>query len=88
MFYTHFRCGILHQAQTKMSSQVRVDQDQMVQLVNSGDPKQGLIIDRKKIHQALCNEIDDYKIRLKTPQMPKDQDLRNKFVNKMSFIAK
>ena len=48
MFYTHFRCGILHQAQTKMSSQVRVDQDQMVQLVNSGDPKQGLIIDRKK----------------------------------------
>jgi len=43
-FYTHFRNGILHQAQTKMSSKVRIDKDKMVQPVDLTDLNQGLII--------------------------------------------
>jgi len=30
LFYKHFRCGILHQAQTKKKSRVRIDEPEMV----------------------------------------------------------
>ena len=86
-FYTHFRCGILHQAQTKMASKVKFGQAKMVQLVDPNDLNQGLIIDRKRFHKALCDEIDTYKNRLLNPQSQQDYLLREKFKDKMSFIV-
>lgn len=88
MFYSHFRCGILHQAQTKKLSEVRIDREKMVEWADVKKPFQGLIIDRKKFHKALCDEIDDYKKKLLNPQTDEDFVLRTKFRDKMSFIAK
>jgi len=86
-FYSHFRCGILHQAQTKMKSKIRINQDKMAQLSDPEDINQGLIIDRKKFHQALCDEIKDYVRKLKKPKSPEDYTLRKHFRQKMSFIV-
>jgi len=86
-FYTHFRCGILHQAQTKMHSKIRISENEMVQLADPNDIKQGLIIDREKFHDALCREINDYMTKLRFPQAPNDYTLRENLVRKMSFIV-
>ncbi len=87
IFYSHFRCGILHQAQTKKQSKVRFAEDRMVQLVNQNNLQAGLIIDRKMFHKALCKEIEDYATRLRNPSSPHDYELRVKFKDKMRFIA-
>jgi hypothetical protein len=60
---------------------------EMVQESKKGNLSAGFIIDRNKFHQALLDEIDDYAKRLKSPTTPSDYDLRNKFLQKMSFIV-
>lgn len=87
IFYRHFRCGILHQAQTKRLSRIRIDMPAMVQESKKGDLSAGFTIDRNKFHQALLDEIDDYEKRLKSPTDPSDYDLRINFLRKMSFIV-
>jgi hypothetical protein len=87
-FYTHFRCGILHQAQTKRGSRVRIGQLQMVQMVDSNDLDKGLIIDRKQFHKALLDELQDYAERLRNPKTKGDYVLRDHFKSKMSFVSK
>lgn len=87
IFYKHFRCGILHQAQTEKLSRIRIDMPKMVQESKKGDLSAGLIIDRNLFHQALLNEIDDYAKRLKSPTNQSDYDLRNNFLRKMFFIV-
>ena len=86
IFYSHFRCGILHQAQTKKKSKVRIDMPAMVQPSVPDNIEQGLIIDRQRFHQALLDEIKDYMQRLRTPNNA-DFILREKFIIKMSFIV-
>ena len=86
-FYSHFRCGILHQAQTKMKSKIKIGQAKMVQLSDPKDINQGLIVDREKFHKALCHELKDYMDRLKAPKSPEDYTLREHFQQKMSFIV-
>ena len=87
IFYQHFRCGILHQAQTKKLSRIRINMPQMVLESKKGDLSAGLIIDRNLFHQALLAEIDDYAKRLKSPSNKIDYELRNKFLKKMSYIV-
>jgi hypothetical protein len=86
-FYSHFRCGILHQAQTKMKSKLRIRQSKMVQLADPKDIKQGLIVDRERFHKALCDEIKDYMNKLRTSKSPDDYTLREHLRQKMSFIV-
>jgi hypothetical protein len=87
VFYRHFRCGILHQAQTKGSSLVRYGRHRMVEAVVMVDVEQGLIIDRELFHNALVNEIDSYAHRLRLPQNERDSHLRQQFVKKMNLIT-
>ena len=84
VFYGHFRCGILHQAQTKKSSLVRYGRERMVDLAVAGDIEKGLIIDRELFHNALVDEINSYAQRLLLPQ---NKDLRKQFVRKMNLIS-
>lgn len=84
LFYRHFRCGILHQAQTKKKSRVRYDEKVMVAFADNSDHSQGLIVDRDKLHDALVSEIEDYKKRLLEGTDPQQ---RQNFVKKMNFIA-
>ena len=87
IFYSHFRCGILHQAQTKANSLVRIDHSKMIEEVNSGNKSDGLIVDREKFHAALENEINDYVKKIKA-NAPEDKILMDNFVKKMDYICK
>ncbi len=87
LFYRHFRCGILHQAQTKRASKIRIGLQKMIEQSVAGNINNGLIIDRKKFHQALINEIDNYKDRLRNPKIEEDYVLRENFIKKMSYIV-
>lgn len=82
LFYSHYRCGILHQAQTKAKSVVRIDQNEMIQTVTNR-VSDGLIVDRSKFHAALEDEILSYIQKLKNG----DVKLRTNFVIKMNKIC-
>jgi len=81
-FYSHYRCGILHQAQTKSKSVVRIDQKEMIQTVTP-EVSDGLIVDRAKFHKALEDEVSSYIQKLKDGHA----DLRANFIIKMNFIC-
>ena len=60
----------------------------MIQLVDSADINKGLIVDRKRFHDALKLEIKDYIRKLRNPTSSEDRTLRHNFVKKMEFITK
>jgi hypothetical protein len=84
-FYSHYRCGILHQAQTKKKSVVRIDQSTMIQSVGK-DISEGLIVDRALFHKALEQEILSYMERLKRGGN-ENCELRANFIKKMNIIC-
>lgn len=86
IFYSHFRCGILHQAQTKYHSVVRIDEDRMIAPVNPQCIAEGLIVDRELFHEALKREIEDYIQKLLSGDEVHNK-LRENFVKKMNFIC-
>ena len=85
-FYSHYRCGILHQAQTKGKSVVRIDQSTMIQSVENDNSK-SLIVDRALFHKALEQEILSYMEKLKLGGNENSEKLRSNFVKKMNFIC-
>jgi hypothetical protein len=87
VFYRHVRCGILHQAQTKEGSKVKIGQPRIAEPVDSTDVNKGLLIDRQRFHKALCCEIDDYERGLKNPQTQRDSERRKNLITKMRFIV-
>lgn len=87
IFHSHFRCGILHQAQTKKKSKIRIDIPDMIQLYDENNIEEGLIVNRNLFHTALINEIIDYIKRLRNPKTKDDYVLREKFIDKMNFIT-
>jgi hypothetical protein len=84
-FYSHYRCGILHQAQTKKKSVVRIDQSTMIQPVGK-DISEGLIVDRALFHKALEQELSSYMERLKRGGN-ENCELRANFIKKMNIIC-
>lgn len=79
-FYDHFRCGILHQAEIKVSSKVwRVGQ-----LVAPTSDGTGLIINRRKFHSVLRQAFASY---LRTLRNRTDAKLCQNFVQKMTYIC-
>ena len=84
-FYSHYRCGILHQAQTKKKSVVRIDQSTMIQSVES-DISKGLVVDRSKFHKAVEDEFSSYMEKLENGGK-ENSELRSNFVKKMNIIC-
>jgi len=82
-FYSHFRCGLMHQAQTKKKSLIKIKQRHMVQQVSS-NIDDGLIIDRVLFHQAIEDEINRYKSMLINCE---NEDMRKNFKKKMNIIC-
>ena len=82
MFYDQIRCGILHQAEVKQSSLVRIDTDEMVQLTPDG---QGLIINREKFHQELETVFEQYVADIRNPA---NSEQRAHFRQKMNHICR
>lgn len=81
LFYTHIRNGILHQAEIKGSSRIRIDTLKMVEKTEDGN---GLIINRNLFHNRLVSVFEDY---LKKLREGKDPTLREKFHDKMKAIC-
>lgn len=82
-FYSHFRCGLMHQAQTKKKSLIKIKQRHMAQQVSS-NIDDGLIIDRVLFHQAIEDEINRYKSMLINCE---NENIRENFKNKMNIIC-
>jgi hypothetical protein len=85
-FYKHYRCGLLHQAQTKGKSIIRIDQDTMVKAINKSEKLIGLIINRLLFHKALEDEINAYLSKLISGG-DENSTLRKNFIKKMNFIC-
>ncbi|WP_316807371.1 hypothetical protein [Pedobacter agri] len=64
-FYTQFRCGLLHQAQTKKKSLIKINQPKLLKLINPLDAGAGLIIDRVQFHDNLVLEFQHFIQKLK-----------------------
>lgn len=88
IFYDHFRCGILHQAQIKKNSKVRrgsISLNPLLKEVGDGTPDgKGLIINREEFHRELKNVFEQYVKELRDPQ---NKVLRYRFKIKMEFIC-
>lgn len=88
IFYQHFRCGLLHQAQTKHKSRIKINQSNFVVLANPTNIDEGLIIDRKQFHNKLILEFEDYIQRLRDNKDNfQGQNLRIKAIDKMNLIC-
>lgn len=85
MFYSHVRCGLLHQAQTKGATIIRADRNTMVEQIRRGS-KDGIIVDRVRFILALKKEIDDYIRNLKSKSSI-NTAARENFVRKMWYIC-
>lgn len=82
-FYSHFRCGLMHQAQTKKKSLIRIRQPTMIAKI-SDSPDAGIIVDRNLFHEAIEKEIARYKEVLINGH---DKKARDNFIKKMKFIC-
>ena len=81
-FYEQIRNGILHQAETKGSSLIRIDTPELVTYTEDG---KGLFINRRLFHQQLVKEFESYLNKLRDPS---EQELRTKFKKKMDYICR
>jgi hypothetical protein len=78
-FYTDFRCGILHQAETGGASKVW----SIGELLR--DDSGRLTVNRTKFHEQLKSDIEAYVTALRDP---KNSPLRKNFRRKMKFICR
>lgn len=83
MFYEQIRCGILHQAETKGNSKIRITSS--IPLVQYTDDRKALIINRTLFHKQLEQEFESY---IKELLNPNNRDLRKNFKKKMDFICR
>lgn len=83
MFYDKIRCGILHQAEVKSSSRIRIDSN--LPIVKYSKDRKGLIINRRKFHKNLLEIINNYIDELKNSE---NIDLRKNFRKKMDYICR
>lgn len=83
MFYKQIRCGILHQAETKESSKIKISHK--LPIVKYTKKKDGLIINRKKFHGKLDKAIKSYIEQLKDKT---NEPLRKNFRDKMDYICR
>jgi hypothetical protein len=87
-FYDHFRCGLLHQAQTKEKSLIRIFEPSVVSIFDTTDISKGLIIDRDLFHNKLTLEFNGYIKGLEDNENNfKSQNLRIKAISKMNVIC-
>lgn len=87
VFYDQIRCGILHQAEAKKTSLIKIGAEYpLVGWID--DEHTGLIVNRKKFHQQLVREFQNYLVSLrKQPIVPTSRPWDN-FKKKMDFVCR
>jgi len=78
-FYQQFRCGILHQAETRGDSKVW-SVGPMLRV--NGD---AITVNRNKFHESIKAEFETYLAELRDPQ---NSTLRANFRKKMNFVSR
>src|SRR5690606_11112103 len=87
--HDHFRNGLLHQAQTKRNSLIRICKEKALQFFGEENVNKRLVIDREKFHEKLHKEFQDYIHKLKDNGTNfKNENLRLNAIKKMGFICK
>lgn len=87
-FYKHFRCGLLHQAQTKEKSLIKISQPAFLSFIDASDVTAGMIVDRNQFHSKLVQEFNEYILRLTNNENNfKGNNLRMKAIAKMDLIC-
>jgi len=87
-FYKQFRCGLLHQAQTKEKSLIKICQTDFLALADTNNPEVGLIIDRTQFHNKLVSEFNEYIQKLTNNENNfLGDNLRIKAIDKMKIIC-
>jgi hypothetical protein len=79
-FYDHFRCGLIHQAETKGGSKIRRKKGALL----FEPTNDGLIVYRETFVDLLEREIISYVEHLKANDVP---SLRERFTQKMDYIC-
>lgn len=88
IFYSHFRCGLLHQAETKGESKIKIQQEAMLKVIKN-QTRASLIIDRGKFHNCLSKEIESYfQNLLNNKKNYLGENLRINALKKMNLICK
>lgn len=64
-FFEQIRCGLLHQAESKVNSLINIKNSEVVTSLQEGNYSQGIVINRNLFHKALEDEFDKYNKRLK-----------------------
>ena len=82
LFYDHFRCGILHQAEIKGDSLVW----KVGPLIRETSSN-GITINRQTFHEILVREFNAYTQKLRL-QKPANIELRLRFRTKMDYICR
>jgi hypothetical protein len=79
-FYDHFRCGLIHQAETKGGSKILRKKGELL----FEPTKDGLFVYRKTLVDLLVQEIDSYIGHLNKND---DPTWRKNFIRKMNYIC-
>lgn len=82
-FYKQIRCGILHQAEAKGNSLVRIGQNEP--LVKSTEDDKGVVVNRKLFHEQLVKVFEEYLSDLRDPSNEAERD---NFKKKMDYICR
>lgn len=83
IFYSHIRCGLLHQAQTKKRSLIHIRKESTLAWVDNKDISQGILIQRQLFHQEILSVFSNYCNELRNPINTR---LRANFKSKMIHI--
>ncbi len=85
VFYSHIRCGLLHQAQTKKKSTIHIKSGKpMLEWVDDKKIEEGMEIERRLFHEEV---VEIYKKYVEKISNPNDLNFRRKFKKKMDFIV-
>ena len=68
IFFDQIRCGLLHQAESKINSLINLKEDQLVKRIDAVDPTKGIIINRKIFHECLIKDFEQYYQDLSNPE--------------------
>jgi len=83
MFYRQIRCGILHQAEVRGSSALRIGDE--FPLVSFSQDHHGLLVNRILFHRQVEREFENFIAQLRNPA---NRDMRSKFRLKMDYICR
>ena len=84
IFYSHIRCGLLHQAQTKMKSLIHIRNEPILAWANVKKKTDGILVQRQLFHQEIITVFTNYCNELRNPI---NTMLRTNFKAKMDFIT-